>query len=546
MMTDQAAAREPGLGPAGASRSYLCPEREQLFLLPVCMTDWLEAGHLAFFVLDVVGELDTSGLHARPGWCPGRPPYQPEMMCALVLYAYCCGIRSSRRIEAACRTDAAFRVICGGHVPDHTTIARFVAGQEQALESLFVSGLRLCAAAGLCDLSVVALDGTKIAADASIDRNRNADWIRREISQLLAVTGTEQPSGDESAAGLPGIDPVAEISTLRGRHARLQAAWAGITAQDSAERDAAEQAAAQAVALTEAAIAAAEGDGRAVRGRQPHNPLAALARAQANHRMTLAKVNELTTLRADRHAALARGEPFGDPIRLDKAKRRLAKAARVLAAARDRAHTTALTPTPDPARKANITDPDSRIMNTKNGWIQGYNAQAIANTHQIVLACQVTQNHNDIQLYQPMNEQLERTLAAAGITATIALELADAGYCSEHNLTSPGPDRLIATQKDHKQRRAALKLGSTTGPPPDGTPTEEMEHLLRTPQGAAAYKQRSHLIEPVFGDRKHNRQFRQFRRRGLHAAQAEWTLINLTGNLLKLHHHQQQTARATA
>jgi transposase len=98
-----------------------------LFLMPVCMRDWLEEGHLAWFVLDVVGELDTRGLHRRPGGCPGRPPYQPEMMVALLLYAYCCGMRSSRRIEGACRTDAAFRVICGGLVPDHATIARFVA-----------------------------------------------------------------------------------------------------------------------------------------------------------------------------------------------------------------------------------------------------------------------------------------------------------------------------------------------------------------------------------------------------------------------------------
>ncbi len=111
------------------------------------------------------------------------------MMVALLLYAYCCGIRSSRRIEAHCRTDAAFRVICGGLVPDHATIARFVVEHERALEGLFVEGVRLCAVAGLADLSVVALDGTKIAADASLARNRDADWIRREIAKLMALTG---------------------------------------------------------------------------------------------------------------------------------------------------------------------------------------------------------------------------------------------------------------------------------------------------------------------------------------------------------------------
>ena len=118
--------------------------------------------------------LDTGALHRRPGGAPGRRPYDPEMMCALVLYAYCSGVRSSRRIEDACRIDAAFRVICGGLVPDHATIARFVVDHERAFEGLFVDGLRLCAAAGLVDLSVVALDGTKMAADASLDRNRDA------------------------------------------------------------------------------------------------------------------------------------------------------------------------------------------------------------------------------------------------------------------------------------------------------------------------------------------------------------------------------------
>ena len=110
-------------------------------------------------------------------------------------------------------------------------------------------------------------------------------------------------------------------------------------------------------------------------------------------------------------------------------------------------------------------------MNTKDGWVQGYNAQAIVNPHQIVLACDVSQDPGDVQLYQPMNDTLTQTLTAAGITAEVELVLADAGYCSEANLTSPGPDRLIATTKDHKQRRAARELGQTNGPPPpDATP----------------------------------------------------------------------------
>ena len=184
-------------------------------------------------------------------------------------------------------------------------------------------------------------------------------------------------------------------------------------------------------------------------------------------------------------------------------------------------------------------------MSTKDGWVQGYNAQAIVNQHQIVLACEVSQDANDIGLYEPMDSELTRTLNAAGIASEPELMLADAGYWSEANATCPGPDRLIATMKDHKQRRAARELGQTNGPPPpDATPIEEMEHLLRTHQGAAAYAQRSSLIEPIFGNHKHNRGLRRFRRRGLSAARSEWAFIHLAGNLLKL--REQHTATLTA
>ncbi|HEY3771351.1 MAG TPA: transposase [Solirubrobacteraceae bacterium] len=504
--------------------------------MPVSMREWLDEGHLAWFVLDLVKRLNTTALHRRPGGCPGRPPYEPEMMVVLLLYAYCCGIRSSRRIEASCRTDAAFRVICGGLVPDHATIARFVVEHERALEGLFVEGLRLCAAAGLADLSVVALDGTKIAADASLARNRDGAWIRREVAKLMALTGEhdEQPATAGTDA-LPGVEPVAEISSPAGRLVRLQAALAMVEAEDAA---------AQAQAARQAHAAAEQAEqGRQMTGRKPSKqPLVVLARAEIEHRVARERVEQMQAARAAKLAAAAPGQtPKGPPFacRIRAATETLRRAETRLAAARtaaEEAHAV--------AGRANITDPESRIMTTKDGWVQGYNAQAIVNPKQIVLACEVSQNAGDIQLYEPMNDKLTQTLTAAGITAEVELELADAGYCSEHNLTAPGHDRLIATTKDHKQRRAARELGHTDGPPPPGlTATEEMEHLLRTPQGAAAYKQRSCLIEPVFGDRKHNRQIRRFRRRGLNAVRSEWAFINLAGNMLKLYqHHAAQLA----
>ena len=203
---------------------YLRPAREQLFLLPISMRDWLEEGHLAWFVIDVIAKLDTSAfdeIHPNDG--PGRPAYDPQMMCALLLYAYMSGVRSSRRIEAACRTDAAFRVICGGMVPDHATIARFICCQEQALEGLFLKGLRLCHAAGLVDLSVLALDGTKIGADAALEQNRSAEWIREQIRKLMAQTveseAAEAPALRSARGSRWSRDPRADLNAGRAPHA---------------------------------------------------------------------------------------------------------------------------------------------------------------------------------------------------------------------------------------------------------------------------------------------------------------------------------------
>ena len=519
----------------GATRAYVCPQRDQLFLMPVSMRDWVEEGHLAWFVIDVVGELDTGALHRRPGGAPGRPPYDPEMMCALVLYAYCCGMRSSRRIEDACRTDAALRVICGGLVPDHATIARFVVDHERSLRGLFVSGLRLCAAAGLVDLSVVALDGTKMAADAALDRNRDAAWIGREVATSLAATAADDrarpPAGQVVLSG-PDAPAAGEPAGRRARLARLQAALAVIEAEEAA-------AAAAVKENAKAALDAAQ-HGRKPRGRKPKDPAAALARAQADHRAALARAEAKQAERAAKVAAAqAVGRKLGGfPPGPDRV---LEQAEAALTAAQEAA---AQAPPPT-ARQANVTDPDSRIMKTPHGWVQGYNAQAIANQHQIVLACDVSQDTNDVLLYQPMMTALADTPAAAGITATAALALADAGYWSEDNATAPGPDRLIATMKDHKQRRAARDLGQTPGPPPaDAVPADAMEHRLRTTERAAAYAQRSRTIEPVFADRKQNRAMRGFRRRGLEAARSEWAFMHPAGNLLKLRQHRAAAATA--
>jgi len=501
---------------------YVGGDRDQLFLLSTSMRGWLDEGHLAWFVIDVVARVDTSAFHARhPNDGPGRPAYDPDMMLALLFYAYGTGARSSRRIEAACRTDAAYRVICGNVSPDHTTIARFLVDHEAAIGAVFVDVLRLCAAAGLVSVGTIAIDGTKIGADAALDANRGAEWIRAEVERILAEAAAADATEDAQGGLFGGDELPAALSTRTGRLARLESALARIEAEDAAAQVEADERAGKA--------RAAAAEGRKLRGRKPKDVHAALARAEAEETATRVRAERLAAKRAGRAGAPG-GNVAPEGVDADSNVQRAVAATAAARAAADAA--------PPAPTQANITDADSRIMKTATGWVQGYNAQAAVNENQIVVAAVVTQDANDVHQYLPMVAATRSTLDAAGITDTIGCVLADAGYWSDDNANAEGPDKLIATLKDHKQRRAARDLGTTTGPPPEGASVlDAMEHRLRTAEGAARYAQRSHTVEPVFGDHKENRGYRRFRRRGLSAAQSEWALINMSHNLAKLFRH---------
>ena len=168
--------------------SYVPCDRDQLFLLPTSMREWLPEGHLAWFLIDVVAKVDTSRFHVRhPNAGVGRPAYDPDMMLTLLMYSYCQGVRSSRRIEQLCESDVGYRVICANRRPDHATVAHFRADHEVAIAAVFVDVLVLCAAAGLTGLGVIAIDGTKMGADAALDANRGAEAIRAELERILVV-----------------------------------------------------------------------------------------------------------------------------------------------------------------------------------------------------------------------------------------------------------------------------------------------------------------------------------------------------------------------
>src|SRR5579864_8868741 len=350
---------------------YIPVRRGQVMLLPVDMNDWLEEEHLARFVATMVERIDTSVLHqVHRNDGAGRPAYDPEMMLAVLIYAYATGTRSSRRIEAACRTDAAFRYLTGGAVPDHATIARFIVDQEGAMEPLFVTGLRLLDLAGLVDLSLVAIDGTKMAADASLKANRTREWILTQVKALLAATVASEAAEASGAA----VDPMsaAAITGALGQLRRLQDALDRLDAEDAAE-------AAVEAAKTEAARAAAA-DGRKLMGAKPKDPAAALARAETDYAVARARAD---TRAAQRAALEAEAAAEGRAVRgrVPGPDRRLARAEAALAAAQAKA---AAAPPPAP-RRANVTDADSRIMMSQKGFLQGYNSFAAVTLQGIIV-----------------------------------------------------------------------------------------------------------------------------------------------------------------
>jgi len=515
-------------------------DRDQLWLMPPSVADWLPEDHLAWFVLDAVKELDLAGFYASyrvDG--RGGAVYEPEAMVAVLLYAYCSGERSSRRIERRCVEDVAYRVLVANQRPDHATLARFRRRHEAAIGELFVQVLGLCVAAGIVDAGLVALDGTKMAADASYFANRTKKQLVEEILAEAERTDAEE---DDRFGERRGDELPEEWAARGGRRERIREALRQIEGQ--APRD--DESKMEARAKKEAEL------GRKLGGRK-------------------------------------------------------------------------LTQTPWRPRKpnaANVTDPDSRVMKGKGiSPIQGYNAQAAATEHQIVVAAEVSTSPPDTPNFLPMARAIAQTLRQAGHTQTVKTIVADAGYWSTENATAdtdaelliaPSMKKVVGGHKPHSvqrrfviervrkgeitRRQGAQMLGISyqwmtdlvahyheddgttavsdpevrqavierldrgelsaraaayelslsplkvrklleahrTGRPDPTVVRELMERKLAAPDNQALYRKRQTAIEPVFGNIKGNRGYRRFARRGLSAVSSEWRLICATHNLMKL------------
>jgi transposase len=527
------------------AKGYRPVSRDQGFLLPPDMREWLPADHPVWLVIAVVEEhLDTSAFHARrKTGGAGTAGYDPDMLVTVLVWAYAHGVRSSREIERLCATDVAFRVICAGNLPDHSTVARFRAEFPEAVAGFFAQVLALCARLGMGRLGVVALDGMKIAASASKSANRTEDTLAKLAREAVAAHAAADAADDElSGEGRRGDEVPPQAWRPGSRDERIAAALAGLRA----EREAAQQA-------EEARAGAYRVRRRA--GDRAGCPPASVAVEMAEENLAQVRARQQAQI-DDWHARnaaslAAAGHPLrGCPpvpadrhcrVRQAQAKLEAAKA-REAEAQRKAAEREAARKGPGPVR--NITDPDSRLMPVRGGgFIQGYNTQNMTSSDGLIIATELTGEQPDCPSFEPMLAKGQQ--AAALITAHhgpagthgqghngIGLVLADAGYCSEPNLTCPGPDRLIATGKGRDLEKTARDPDS--GRPGWGGPAiQEMRERLKTPDGIAAYRHRGHIAETPHGHIKHNMGLRQLSVRGKRKAAAEWTFAAAVHNLFK-------------
>jgi transposase len=436
-------------------------------LIPPSLEEWLPENHLARFIDEVVDDMDLDGFYAayRDDGC-GNTAYHPKMLVKLLLYSYCVGVSSSRRMEAYCIDQVAFRYLSCNQFPDHRTIGRFRRMHSTKLQEQFVHILELCKEAGLVKMGKVALDGTKLKANAALESNRDLDYLTKEVARMLA----EAEATDEREDALYGKDKRGdelpeELSSKSSRLKKFK------DAKKKLEDKAAERAKAHAEKLAERA-AEEKTSGEKKRGRKP-NP-----------------------------------EPK------------------------------------ETEDKINMTDEDSRIMKTRQGYVQGYNGQAMVDCEsQVIVAQALTQDCNDQRQLKPMLVAVKEQ--SGNVPDAL---LADAGYCSAENvkLETEDTELFIAVQKDWKQRKALREQPTPKGRIPKRlTLVERMERKLLTKRGRATYKLRGQTVEPVFGQIKGRGDLGNLRLRGNDGATLEWSLYCSSHNLLKLWRFMLKRSRET-
>jgi transposase len=508
-------------------QNFIEGRREQEFLLPPDVREWLPTDHLAWFVIDAVAEMDLSAFYsAYRADGHGRAAYEPSLMVALVLYAFATSQRSSRAIERHCRQDVAYRVISGNLIPDHATIARFVCRHERALGELFGAVLMLCDRAGLVAPGVVSIDGTRIAGNASPEVNHEFDRIAREIVAEARATDAAE---DELYGEARGDELPEQLRTPAGRREFFRRARRQLRGEDEhcelSEQPEAEMSAEVPLEFDAERIVARtqgregwlrEGKRQLEQHRWRHPDPIGRARRE---RLLLAAERLERELDTERRANEA--YEHNRATARDRLGRRLG--------GRPDPHR----PPDVPTGKVNLTDPDSRSIPIGFGFVQGYNAQAAVNERQIVLAAEITNNSTDFSQLDPMVTATLDELQRAGVERLPEAVAADAGYWNEQHI-----DEVVANKHipvlipPDKGSRGTPRRGWTGGR------YEWMRRVLSTELGERLYRKRAQTVEPLFGNTKHNNGVYRFHRRGRIKVRTEWRLLMMTHNLGKLHRHQ--------
>ena len=512
-------------------QNFIACDRDQAYLMPPSLLDWVPEDHLVWSILGSVEELDLSAFYAdyrADGH--GRPAYDPKMMVALLLYSYARGNRSSRGIERACREDVACRLICTNLVPDHSTIAEFRCRHETALGELFSLVLSLCHKAGLVKVGVVAIDGTKMSANASQERNHGYERIAREILAEAARIDAEE---DELYGDARGDELPEQLRTAERRKAALREAKRQLDAEraERLEQDAdagkdVEESEGSGVPLSlDPAVIVTHSSGQ-------RGWLKAARRQTDEHRK-----REAWPVPRERLARLLEAERrLSQDLAVEVEANRAYYAYRAGGRMRDgrrfgKPPAVGVAPE-EPIGEINLTDPDSRNMLAARGFVQGYNAQVAVNEQHVVIAAEICVVNPDFGNLEPVLLAAETELVTAGVTDTPEVVLADAGYWHTEQMQRLAARGIPVLIPPDAHKRNGVRPGWTGGM------YEFMRGVLTSERGKDLYRRRQGMVEPVFANTKFNRQIYRFHRRGRSAVRSEWRLITATHNLLRLHHHR--------
>jgi transposase len=520
---------------------YRAVDRDQVFLLPPCIRDWLPLAHPVWFVIEVIQDLDTAAFHRhRVQTGPGRSAYDPDMLLTLLVYASWQGVRSSRQIEARCATDVAFRIICAQDAPDHVTISRFRKQNAEAFTELLTAVVLVCVQEGMGQFGKVAIDGTKIEANASKTANVTLEQARR-IAQTELDAGLAADTDEDTDHDTP-VPPALRDPSRRA--ARITTVLAEIEAATTAKAQAEQAAKAKAEQYTQD-VATGTNQGRAPAG----TDLVHLARTRLQ-RLTAQQQTKWDRWHQQQALPLTEREhPYlgGRPAPPTSSALVLRARAHLTKIQKQTTHTPTTPTKPSKTGRVkalcrNLTDPDSRLMPTRGGgFIQGYNAQlAVTNDH-LILHAHACQTPNDVEQAQPMIRAAQHIAEHAGAhtgrdDTTIQQILLDAGYLSLANLTAPGPDRLIAVGK-HRDLEHAARQQPPQALPEHPNPIQTMAHRLQQPNAIRDYRRRGATVEPVNGHLKDITGLRRFLTRGLTTITAELNLAAATLNLRHLFNH---------